>query len=504
MKSPRIPSMSFNLLHSKYNWGYLTTQQKNWCAGSNNRQCLLGMGKALGGSTVINGMLWVRGNPKDYDLWAQQGNPGWSYQDVLPYFKKLEYAKVKKFSNDHQGKGGKVHVENSHFMTPATEYVLRAAHELGIPYINYNSGNQMGIGHAQGTLKDGSRWSSAKAYLEHSEERRNLIIKTKSTVLKVLIDDNKRAYGVQYIRNGKLYEVHAIKDVVLSAGGMSTPKLLALSGIGPEKDLKKFGIKALSNLNVGSPLLTHILFPGIRFIFNSTLPPVNEKRDILDYLTKGTGPLTAFSSDLVTFFRTEISNHEDKNYPDIELTFAPKRVRVETTSEDKLAASVSLVLLRPKSFGEVKLSSNDPLQPPLINPNYFTDDDDIDMKTLLAGVRIAQKFANTTIFKKYGGVLDSNSVLSCKNLPFDSDQYWRCAIQQQIICLSDPAGTAKMGPESDKDAVVDYKLRVYGIKNLRVVDNSVIPVWISGHMMAPAYMIGEKGADIIKMFWTVK
>ncbi|KAL3271339.1 hypothetical protein HHI36_021827 [Cryptolaemus montrouzieri] len=424
------------------------------------------MGKALGGSTAINGMLWARGNPKDYNLWAQQGNEGWSYEELLPYFKKSEDSNIKHYSSHHQGKGGKVHLENSHFESHATEYILRAAKELKIPYVNYNAGDQMGIGHAQGALKDGKRWSSARAYLEPAEKKSNLIIKSKSTVLKVLIDENKVAYGVQYIQNGTLYEAHTRKEVILSAGGMATPKLLMLSGI------------------------------GIKFIFDkSPLSPENRKEEIVEYLKHGKGPLTAFSADLVAYFKTKVSQDED-GYPDIELTFSPKR------SNDRLAVAVNVVLMHPKSTGTIKLLSKDPLDPPLIDPSYLSDEND--MNTVLAGIRIAQTFTKTDVFKTYGGHLDSEPLPACSFEKFDSDSYWRCAVQHQSICLSDPAGTAKMGGENDTDAVVDSKLKVHGIKHLRVVDNSVIPISVTGHMMAPAYMIGEKAADIIKYFWKSK
>ncbi|XP_045465789.1 glucose dehydrogenase [FAD, quinone]-like [Harmonia axyridis] len=499
----RIPSLSFNLLNSKYNWGYLTTTQKYWCYGSTDKRCLLGMGKALGGSTAINGMSWARGNPKDYNKWADSGCPGWNYHDVLPYFKKLEDSQIKHYSEEHQGKNGPVHLENSRFESKATEFVLRAAYELNIPYVNFNAGKQIGIGHAQGTLRRGSRWSSARAYLQNAQVLPNLVIKPRSTVLKVLIDPkDKKASGVQYIRNGTIVEVHATKEVIISAGGMMTPKLLMLSGIGPKEELNNLGIETMSDLKVGKTLRTHLAFMGLKFIFNNTqLPSKNTREEIIEFLTKGKGPLSAFSADVIAYFNTEVSK-DSADLPDVELVFSPRYEVVDNgVTENKLAVSVTVVLLDPKSVGSVKIGTNDPFHPPLIDPNFLSDKDEKDIATLIEGIRLAQKFLATRIFKENGGYLDRKPIPSCSSEEFDSDQYWRCAMRYQSICLSDPASTAKMGPTSDPDSVVDDELTVHRIGNLRIVDNSVIPVNIRGHMMAPAYMIGEKAADIIKNFW---
>ncbi|KAL3271337.1 hypothetical protein HHI36_021825 [Cryptolaemus montrouzieri] len=267
----RIPGLSLDLLGTKYNWGYKSIPQKNWCFGKPDKRCVLEMGKAIGGSTVINGLLYTRGNAKDYDKWADLGNKGWCFDDVFPYFKKVEDAHLKTYDTKFHRYGGKIHLENSREELPLTETILEAAFELHIPFVDYNGKEQMGIGFSQGSTKEGKRWSAAKGYLNDITKRPNLSIKPFSHVTKILIDPHtKKAYGVQYLKDDKLYAAKATKEIILSTGALNTPKLLQLSGIGPKEHLEKFGIESLSDLEVGTPLRTHLGFPGLKFIFNNT------------------------------------------------------------------------------------------------------------------------------------------------------------------------------------------------------------------------------------------
>ncbi|XP_045465780.1 glucose dehydrogenase [FAD, quinone]-like isoform X1 [Harmonia axyridis] len=506
----RIPYYALDLLGTKYNWGYKTIPQKKWCLGQTDKRCVIEMGKAIGGSTVINGLLYTRGNSRDYDKWADLGNKGWCFNDVFPYFKKVEDAHLNNFDRKYHRYGGKIHVENSQDRSILTEGVLRAAYELHIPFVDYNGKEQLGIGFSQGTTKNGKRWSSAKGYLEETKNRPNLVVKPFSLVTKILINpQTKEAYGVKFINKEKLHVAKATKEVIVSAGALNTPQLLQLSGIGPKEQLKKLKIDPLSDLMVGTPLRTHLGFPGLKFIFNNTKAVRrNDREDLINYLKNGKGPLAAIFTDLVAYLKTDVSKDKG-NYPDVEVLFVPYVEEFQNQDErsDKEvigvhAISITIVLMRPKSYGSIQLADGNIMTPPLIDLNHLADKEDFDIETLLSGVRQVQKFVKTPSFKKLGAYIEPSIVQDCRGFDYDSDSYWKCAIRHQSYSLRHPTGTAKMGPPQDKEAVVNNQLQVYGINNLRVVDNSVVPVSITGHMMAPAYMIGEKASDMIKEYWS--
>ncbi|KAK9871995.1 hypothetical protein WA026_015240 [Henosepilachna vigintioctopunctata] len=510
-----IPSMVPYLLQSKYNYGYKTVPQQTWCQGTEDHRCVIESGKALGGSTVINSMLYTRGNVRDYDKWADQGNKGWCHGDVLPYFKNIEDANLKYFDRKFHRKGGHVHLENSRYKLPLTRSILQAAKELQIPYVDYNGKAQIGIGFTQGTTKQGSRWSAAKGYLKEVRERNNLVIKPNSKVIKLIVSPHtKEVQGVKYINGDELCTAKAKKEVILSAGALHTPQLLILSGIGPADELQRLDIETKAHLNVGRNLKDHPGFAGLRVIFNNSLiHKSNDRENLIKYLRDGEGPMAGLFTELVAYIKTERSK-EKGNYPDVELLFVPYIYKpkypldVRSNKDDDhekieglQALSIAVVLLQPKSIGSVTVETKDPLRPPLIDLAFLSDEDDADIDTMLAGIRFAQKFASTVPFKKMGAYLDAECAPECDEFEYDSDEFWKCAIRHQAKSLRHVTGTAKMGPDTDETAVVDSKLNVHGVTGLRVVDNSVIPVSISGHTMAVAYMIGEKGADIIKDFW---
>ncbi|KAK9871997.1 hypothetical protein WA026_015242 [Henosepilachna vigintioctopunctata] len=498
----RIPGYVLDLLGTKYNWGYKTIPQKNWCLGKPDKRCVLEMGKALGGSTVINGFLYTRGNPRDYDHWSSLGNQGWCFDDVLPYFLKIEDAHLKTSDKKFHRYGGKVHLENMQDYSPQTEAILKAAYELHIPFVDYNGKEQMGIAFSQGTTKRGKRWSAAEGYLKETNSRPNLVIKPFSIVTKVMINPHsKEAYGVKFLNGDKLYAAKARKEVIISAGAINTPKLLQLSGVGPKELLDKFNIQTLKNLKVGTPLRSHLGFPGLTFIYNNTkVGKRDQRQDLIDYLKNGRGPLAAIFTDLVAYMKTEVSK-DYGNYPDVEILFVPFDHKPDHQEEGQYATSITIVLMRPKSFGSVNIASRDPLVPPELDINYLSDPQNIDIDTVVAATRLVQKFVKTQSFKKWGAYIDKKVVPQCKGFEYDSDSYWKCAVRHQSYSLRHPIGTAKMGPSQDREAVVDNHLNVYGVGNLRIVDNSIVPIPLTAHMMAPAYMIGEKGSDIIKEFW---
>lgn len=484
-------------------------------------QCALAAGKGLGGGTAINGMMYTRGNIKDYDLWADLGNDGWCYKDVLPYFLKAEDADLKHFDHKYHNHGGPLHIEHPRYQTELTPNLLSAAKELGIEIVDYNGKEQLGLGVLQFNAKKGKRHSTAQAYLEPAMKRPNLDVQPLSHVIKILITPhNKEATGVLYLKDGKLHAAKARKEVILSAGTVNSAQLLKLSGIGPKEELEHFEIPIIKDLPVGLSLKDHIAFFGLDFIYNGTYQPKVQDKEydpVLDYLKNGNGILTSTGPEIISFFKTKASK-QTINLPDIELFFVhkvltstpelnPFRIKQQVFDslwkpvEGKTAINTAVVLLHPKSTGSVKLQDKDPLHLPIVDLNQLTDPDDHDLETLVEGVKEAAKIFDSKTMLDLGLTLNPNPISGCESYKVGSDEYWKCAIKHLSISLRHVVGTAKMGPVTDKEAVVDNKLRVYGVHKLRVADASVIPVTLTGHTMAPAVMIGEKASDLIKNDW---
>ncbi|KAJ3664212.1 hypothetical protein Zmor_008399 [Zophobas morio] len=515
----QIPKLAHLLHNTDYNWGYLTTPQKNTCRGMIDNICAIAAGKALGGSTAINDMYCTRGNREDYNQWAAMGNHGWSYDDLLPYFKKLEDAFVKPFDPVYRHRGGPFHIEHPRYWTEITNGSLSAGKELGFDNIDFNAKNQLGMGRTQLSTKRGKRHSTAQAYLVPARKRSNLVIKPFSHVTKLLIDsESKEATGVEFFAKGKLYAAKAQKEVILSAGAISTAQILKLSGIGPREELDKFDIPVVAELNVGRRFIDHVAFIGLSLFYkNTTLGKEDETDEIIEYLQKGKGPLSVPGSETVAYFKTDASNHR-KRYPDIELffysekpsptansfRFKPEILESFKSLANKKILQIGVMLVHPQSIGTVLLKDKDPFHHPLVDPNSLSDPDDEDFRTLLAGIKRGLSFAGTDVFKKMNLVVNDYKIAGCEDHEWGSDDYWKCAIKLLTISLHHVMGTARMGPKSDKDAIVDNKLRVYGVQKLRVADASVLPVTISGHTMIPSIMIGEKASDLILQKWKAK
>lgn len=480
-------------------------------------------GKAFGGSTSINGMLYTRGNPKDYDRWADLGNDGWCYNDVLPYFKKAEDASLETFDHKYHNRGGPFHIEHPQYITHLTNDTLQAGLEIGLNIVDFNGKDQLGIGPAQISTKHGKRQSTSTAYLEPASKRSNLILKPYSHVTKIVIAPHtKEAKGVLYLHEGKLLSAHAKKEVILSAGTFNSAQILMLSGIGPKEELEQLNIPIVKDLSVGKYLKDHIGFIGLDFIQNDN-DTIHENQestkteDLINYLKHGKGKLTTNGIETIAYIQTEISKDQTK-HPDIELYFKNKIISGESKfnpfllkeeifsslwkpNEGKKALSVGVLLAHPKSTGSLTLKDKDPLHQPLIDPNQLSDPDDEDINTLLHGIKFAIKIANTEVLKKLNLEINDHSVAGCEEHKWGTDEYWKCAIRHLTVSLRHQTGTARMGPKTDQDAVVDNNLKVYGIQKLRVADASVIPITITGHTMAPAIMIGEKASDLIKHAW---
>lgn len=523
----KIPAIVSLQTFTKNNWDYFTQPQANLYQGLKNKVMRWPAGKALGGTSVLNYMIYARGNRARYDKWSELGNPGWSYNEVLPYFIKSEKASIQYANYRFHGTKGDLHVEDPYY-SPITEALIKGGIELGLPLIDYNANvYQIGVSTLQSTTKKGKRYSAASAFLEPVRSRPNLHILTSAYVTKVLINPfTKEAYGVEYVKNGKKYFALASKEVILSAGTLSSPKILMLSGVGDEQHLKNLGISPITDLKgVGQNLQDHLSFWGLTFTVNEDVTFHISKAlslgSILSYLKNGTGPISNLGgAEGIAYIKTHVSK-EPEDIPDIELLFIGSSMATDydisvrrsfnldkksydsflKPLEGKYTFTVVPVLLHPKSVGQMKLRSKNPYDPPLFYGNYLTDPDNQDLKTLLAAIRYIQTLTKTLALQVYKATLNSNPLAGCDRFAFDSEDYWICALRSISTTMHDQVGTSKMGPSTDPEAVVNNKLQVYGIKGLRVADCSVLPLTSGGHNNAIGIMIGEKAADFIKANW---
>ncbi|KAL1502405.1 hypothetical protein ABEB36_007551 [Hypothenemus hampei] len=520
-----VPLLGPGLQFTSYNWEYYMEYQEGVFHGLNDNRMHWPRGKALGGTSVINYMIYTRGNRWDYDLWSADGNPGWSYEEVLPYYIKSERARNLVNSNPElHGTNGYLSVENP-FKTKILDAFIEAGPEIGLNHFDYNANIlPYGVARLQATIKNGRRNSVATAFLWPARNRPNLEIVLNAYVTKVLINpENRTAYGVTYIKNGRKYVTRASKEVILSAGAFNSPQLLMLSGIGPKGHLEKLGIKVLEDLPVGKFLKDHLTFPALTFEIDEPydLRPALYLSQISTYLANGTGALTSLGgAEGIGYIKTALADYP-QDYPDMELLFIGGTLAADRgiTSRGmnirsqvynsifkplttKHSWSIFPMLLHPKSTGYMELRSSNPFDYPKFYGNFFSDPEDHDLNAFLYTIRIIQRLSNTTAFQRLGSKLNTSPMYGCSHLTFDSDDYWKCCLKAVSVTLHHQIGTNKMGPAHDPTAVVNPNLQVYGIRNLRVADTSVIPRTIGAHTNAPSIMVGEKASDIIKTFWS--
>jgi choline dehydrogenase-like flavoprotein len=520
-----VPLMAPALMRmSSYNWGYTAMPQDNACLGYENSVCPWERGKGMGGTSIINFLVYVRGHRLDYDYWESLGNIGWGWNNVLRYFLKSENAAYDQEleSSPFHSTGGYLDVQKVPFKTPVARTFLQSAVDAGYQLTDYNSGEMIGFSRVQATMRNGTRCSASKAFLRPIRHRMNLHIAKNAQVTKILINqENKRAYGVEFYRDGRRWFVKARKEVILSAGVINSPQLLMLSGIGPRSHLETLGIPVLQDLpGVGSNLQDHVTV-AVPFIVNASVTVKADKlmTDIgatMEYLMEGRGPYTlAGGAEAIGFLRTRIAR-TPRSYPDIELVLAPGNLGAsdpDLTSYltgiskrtfnavygplNKLDAfAICPIIMQPASRGWVRLRDRNPLSKPLMFANYFADDHDLE--TMTEGIKEAIGIGTSNAFRWLDSRVSETSVPGCEEHNFGSNAYWRCFVQHLTQSLGHQCCTAKMGPKNDSMSVVDPELRVHGIVNLRVVDASIMPRLVAGHTNAPVFMIGEKAADIIK------
>ncbi|KAJ8964198.1 hypothetical protein NQ314_005067, partial [Rhamnusium bicolor] len=513
-----VPNTAASFQNTEYDWRDLMEYQPNVCLGLESHKMAWPRGRALGGTSVINYMIYTRGNKWDHDNWAAQGNA------VLPYYLKSERARLRKADYRYHNTNGYLAVEDT-YQSPLVEAFIEGGKELGLPYWDYSTPtSSFGVSTVQATVRNGRRASAAYSFLWPIRNRPNLDIMTSAFVTKILIDENTRkAYGVKYDRFGKTYEVFAEKEIILSAGAFNSPQLLMLSGIGPREHLEELGIPLLQDSPVGQNLHDHLTFPGLSFLINQNInmEMISALATTGEFLKNGTGPMTSLGGvEGIGYIKTSVSRNV-QDQPDIELIFVGGSLasdyglitRVGMRIRDDVYDSIFRplhfkhywtifpMLLHPKSIGWLKLRTANPYDRPLFYGNFFTDPNNEDIQTFIAAIRFIQRLSNTAAFQKYGSYLNPRPMAGCKHLTFDSDQYWECTLRSIAVTLHHQVGTVKMGPSNDSTAVVNNRLQVYGIDRLRVADCSIIPFALSAHTNAPSIMVGEKAADIIKEFW---
>lgn len=520
-----VPALAGFLQLTEMDWQYKTLppDNKRYCQAMNGDSCNWPRGKVLGGSSVLNAMVYVRGNKRDYDYWEALGNHGWGFNDVLPYFIKSEDNRNPYLARTkYHGSGGYLTVQESPWRTPLSVAFVKAGQEMGYPYRDINGEEQTGFMFLQATMRRGSRCSTSKAFLRPVRNRKNLDITIKAQATKILIDKNKRAYGVEFIKDNKRQVVLAKKEVILSSGAINSPQLLMLSGIGPANHLAEHKINVISDLPVGHNLQDHVGLGGLTFVVNEPVSYTKSRFQnvptALEYFLKERGPLTFTGVEGVAFVNTKYADPSGK-WPDVQFHFAPSSIQSDGGENIRKILnlrdgfyntvykplvnsetwSILPLLLRPKSSGWVRLKSSNPLHAPLIEPNYFEHQEDIDI--LVEGIKIAMNVSASPAMQRFGSRPNPIPFPACRHLDFMSDKYWECCIRQFTFTIYHPTSTCKMGPSYDPAAVVDERLRVYGISGLRVADASIMPAIMSGNPNAPTIMIAEKASDMIKEDW---
>ena len=479
------------LVNPNVNW--LFKSEPSW--GTDGRVIDIPRGKTLGGSSSINGMVFNRGQNLDFDVWAQKGNKGWSYSDLLPYFKKYE-KRFGEFDDFYRGTQGELPITDLEYRDPLCEAFIKSAIEQGIPLNkDYNGELQEGVSYVQRTTRGRFRVSAAKAFLNPAKSRQNLQVITNAFVTKINFT-NKTAIGVEYLkggRRGNKVNLIANKEVILSSGVIKSPHILHMSGVGPAEDLKKIGIDVIHDLKgVGMNLRDH--FAPRLTARAKNVETINEKsrglkllKEIGKYLI-GKQSIVNLSPTLVYCFWH--SNEEIRNH-DLQMTFTPASYKegVQSTLDTEPGFTVTAWQQRPESLGWVKSKTSDPFDAPLIQPNYL--DAEEDKRVVVAGLKLSRRLMHSKALSNY---FDYEVYPGIEK---QSDEELLQVARERGTTTYHQMGTCRMGPQSDPTAVVDNNLNVYGLKNIRVIDASIMPTMLSANLHSGATLIGEKGSDLV-------
>ncbi len=459
--------------------------------GLNGRSGYQPRGKVMGGSSSLNAMIYTRGHPVDYDRWAAEGNPGWSYADVLPYFKKAEHNE--RGADDFHGTGGPLNVMDLRSPNPLAELFVQAGEQAGFKRnADFNGADQEGVGHYQVTHKNGERYSSAKAYVTPNLQRPNLQVFTGALTTRILFE-KKRVIGVEFEHEGQTKQLHCQREVLLCAGAIQSPQILMLSGVGPKAHLLEHRIAPIHDLpGVGQQLSDHIDVVQVvdaaraKDSFGVSVGgSVKMLQGVFDWRNQRSGMLTTNFAEAGGFIKSDPA----ETIPDLQLHFViGKLINHGRTTTLGHGYSCHMCLLRPKSYGSVRLASSDPRALPLVDPDFLASRDDMDR--MIKGFKLMRHILAQPALAPLGG----------RELAATAQAQTDDEIEQAIRNLADtiyhPVGSCRMGPgEMD---VVDAQLRVYGLQGLRVVDASIMPSLVGGNTNAPVIMIAEKAADMIK------
>lgn len=519
-----IPLIAPFLQFTAANWGYRSEPSEYACKGLKEGRCPVPRGKVMGGSSVLNFMIYARGDQRDYDNWEAIGNTGWSWKNVYPYFLKSEAVQPDSFNYlvdpRYHNQNGYLYVDTAPYKSKLAHAFVKAGEELGFKVGDYNSGNINSFSYLQSTTKNGSRASTSRAFLHPIRKRRNLSVIKYATVTKLLLNGND-VYGVEYLKLGQKHFVFARKEVILSAGAINSPQILMLSGIGPKDHLAEMGIPLVMDLPVGKNLMDHPIIGNVIFTIDKP-ESVNDENivqadTLTEYLLHNKGPLSLAGGVEAVAFIDTLNPYGQNAFPDLEIEFcisSPLSVQLINAMfglNDEIYNKVYksngtlhsylmfMTILRPKSRGSITLLSTDPLKEPRIDLGFLKHPDDVEV--LAKGVEWAKYISQSKAMKGFNPKLYDKPIPGCEHHPRGSHDYWVCHARHITVTNYHQCGTCKMGSQDDPTAVVDPRLRVIGIRNLRVIDASIIPMIMSGHPNAVAIMIAEKGSDMIKEDW---
>ncbi|XP_043270256.1 glucose dehydrogenase [FAD, quinone]-like isoform X2 [Venturia canescens] len=512
-----LPGFAFNAIGTHLDWNYETepTQPNPTACLENGGRCKWPRGKMVSGTGGLYGMMYARGHPEIYNKWSRSGNKGWSYSEIEHYFEHAENPEKPDMTSDRKfarvENGGPLKIKYFNHKPEFAEELLSAARELGYRTSNLVGNNQTGFMVAPMITENGQRGTTSRFYLRPVMHKSNIKVLTNTRVTRLLTGQwERRIRSVEVVdKNGNVRIIKADKEVILAAGAIGSPQILLNSGIGPAKDSTRLGIKCVADLPVGKNLHNHVSV-GIKMSIRDTHYEAIGQNSMTEYLANRTGPLASTGLTQVTAFLQ--SSYATAGVPDIQVFFdgfgskctigghsneCPGGTIGNCPARREIVARPTTVMA--KSRGVLKLRSKNPLDSPLIYPNYFEERED--MNILIEGIKKVADLTKTPTMKKWDLRLEGIPIPACSTYRFGTDAYWECLIRQQTGPENHQSGSCKMGPEGDESAVVDPELRVHGLRNVRVADASVFPIVPNANPVAAIVMVAEKASDMIIKTW---